>query len=168
MASYEPVNKPLKHTLGGVLRKNLITLLVTSTLLITSPLAGAQGTDQTPALLEQAKGGNADAQFRLGVMYHNGQGFVSDPAEAVRWWRLAAAQGNVNAQSGLGVMYGNGKGVTRDYVRAHMWFDLGATSGSTDSANNRDLIAKRMTPKQIAEAQKMAVECKNKGFKGCD
>ena len=82
--------------------------------------------------------------------------------------RLAAAQGNVNAQSGLGVMYGNGKGVTRDYVRAHMWFDLGAASGSTDSANNRDLIAKRMTPKQIAEAQKMAVECKNKGFKGCD
>ncbi|MBA0902129.1 MAG: sel1 repeat family protein [Candidatus Nitrotoga sp.] len=101
-------------------------------------------------------------------MYHNGQGVVSDHAEAVRWWRLAAAQGNVNAQSGLGVMYGNGKGVTRDYVRAHMWFDLGAASGSTDSANNRDLIAKRMTPKQIAEAQRVAAECKNKSFKGCD
>ena len=33
---------------------------------------------------------------------------------------------------------------------------------------NRDLAAKRMTPQQIAEAQKLARDSQAKQFKGCD
>ena len=62
------------------------------------------------------------------------------------------------AQNNLGVMYTNGEGVQQDYVRAHMWFNLSAMRGEQRAAKNKDNIAKRMTPAQIAEAQKLARE----------
>lgn len=66
-------------------------------------------------------------------------------------------------------MYANGQGVAQDYVRAHMWFNLGAISGdSADAASNRDIVAARMTPAQIAEAQAMARKCQASNFKQCD
>jgi hypothetical protein len=58
----------------------------------------------------------------------------------------------------LGVMYTNGWGVPQDYVRAHMWLNLSAAQGDQDAARDRDDIATRMTPAQIAEAQKLARE----------
>ena len=36
---------------------------------------------------------NAYSQYNLGVMYNNGRGVKQDYAEAVRWYKLAAAQG---------------------------------------------------------------------------
>lgn len=35
----------------------------------------------------------AEAQFNLGIMYHNGLGVPQDYAQAVAWYRKAAAQG---------------------------------------------------------------------------
>ena len=35
------------------------------------------------------------------------------------------------------------------------------------SLQNRDDVAKKMTPSQIAEAQKLARECVRKKYKGC-
>ena len=55
-------------------------------------------------------------------------------------------------------MYATGKGVPQDYVRAHMWFNLSAAQGIQNAARKRDDIATRMTPAQIAEAQKLARE----------
>ena len=112
--------------------------------------------------------GNSDAQFNLGVMYDIGQGVTQDYAEAVRWWKLAAAQGDATAQYNLGLMYGEGKGVVQDYTRAHMWFNLAAVTGDSVSVKNRDIVAKRMTPQQISEAQKLARECQARSFKNCD
>ena len=111
--------------------------------------------------------GNASAQLNLGVMYAKGQGVVQDYAEAVKWYRLAAAQGNASAQVNLGVMYATGEGVVQDYVRAHMWFNLASVKGDPDAKNARDLAASKMTPQQIAEAQKRASECLARDFKGC-
>ena len=53
-------------------------------------------------------------------------------------------------------MYANGQGVPQDYVLAHMWFNLAAAQGNEDGKKNRDIVAKRMTSEQIAEAQKLA------------
>jgi hypothetical protein len=33
---------------------------------------------------------------------------------------------------------------------------------------NRDIVAKRITPRQIAEAQQMASDCQQRKFKECD
>jgi TPR repeat protein len=66
------------------------------------------------------------------------------------------------------VMYARGQGVLQDSVKAHMWFNLAAAKGDADGAHNRDSLAKRMTPQQIAEAQKMARDCLARNLKGCD
>ena len=83
-----------------------------------------------------------------------------DYATAVRLIRPLAEQGDANAQYNLGVLYDNGLGVPQDKVRAYMWFALSAAQGKDGAAAFRDLIARRMTPAQIAEAQKLAQEWK--------
>ena len=72
------------------------------------------------------------------------------------------------AQFKLGVAYGIGQGVPQNYVLAHMWFNLAASrlehsSEMRETAiGNRNKIASKMTPAQIAEAQKLAREWKSK------
>ena len=83
---------------------------------------------------------------------------TQDDVQAVGWYRKAAAQGYASAQVNLGVMYGEGQGVPQDYIQAHKWYNLAASRGDKPAANNRDITAKRMTPTQIAEAQRLARE----------
>ncbi len=114
-----------------------------------------------------AEQGNAGTQRVLGVMYGKGRGIPQDYAEALRWYRKAAEQGDAHAQFNLGVMYVNGHGVPQDYALAHMWCNLAASrhppGEDLDRAvKNRDIVAMRMTPAQISEAQKLAREWKPK------
>ena len=115
-----------------------------------------------------AQQGEENAQSSLGVMYDKGEGVAQNHAEALKWYRLAAQQGEAVAQSNLGLKYFNGQGAVQDYVKAHSWFNLGAINGDAEAVKRRDLVAKRMTPQQIAEAQKLARDCQARNFKGCD
>jgi TPR repeat protein len=99
--------------------------------------------------------GNANAQVNLGQMYVSGVGVPQDYVRAHMWFNLAAAQGEVHAQYDLGIMYENGQGVPQDYVRAQMWFNLSVAQGAQEAVKNRNIFAQRMTPAQIAEAQKL-------------
>ncbi len=114
-----------------------------------------------------AEQGSAIAQNNLGLMYSEGKGASRDYAEAVGWWRKAAEQGYAKAQSRLGVMYDNGKGVPQDYAQAHKWYNLAASrfppgEDRNLAVKNRDILAKKLTPAQIFEAQKLAREWKPK------
>ena len=106
--------------------------------------------------------GDAEAQFNLGVRYGSGVGVSQDDAEAVRWYRLAADQGIARAQLFLGFMYEDGEGVPQDDVQAHMWFNLAASRLTGElremAVQDRDKVAGRMDPTQIAEAQRLASE----------
>ena len=93
---------------------------------------------------------------------------LQDYEESVKWYRKAARKGIANAQSNLGVMYEQGKGVIQSYVSAHMWYNLGAINGSDNGSNNRDIVAKEMTPAQIEEAQRKAKDCLKKSYRDCD
>jgi hypothetical protein len=86
---------------------------------------------------------------------------------AIRLCSHFAEQGDADAQNNLGGMYGMGKGVIQDNVYAHMWLNIAASSGNKVAVKNRDIVAKRMPPAQIAEAQKLARECVRKKYKGC-
>ena len=60
-------------------------------------------------------------------------------------------------------MYHYGRGVPQDYVQSHMWYNLAAAGllpgeDRDSAAENRDFVAKQMTPAQIAEAQRFARE----------
>ncbi len=104
--------------------------------------------------------GFAMAQHNLGFMYVNGQGVPQNHVEAVKLYRLAADQGEPNGQAKLGFMYASGLGVPQDYILAHLWLNLAAAQGDQLAAKNRDIVAPRMTPAQLAEAQKLAREWK--------
>lgn len=96
-------------------------------------LAAAERGDYTAALNEWrplAEQGNADAQYKLGIMYRRGEGVAQDYRTAIEWFKLAADQGNVAAQSNLGAIYDQGLGITQDSSAAFKWFKLAAESGN--------------------------------------
>ena len=92
---------------------------------------------------------------------------AGDYDTALQEWRLLAEQGDALAQFILGDMYYNGQGVLQDNVLAHMWLNLGAVNGHELGAKNRDIIAKKMTPQAIEQAQEMASECMSSDYKNC-
>ena len=55
-------------------------------------------------------------------------------------------------------MYDYGYGVPQDYVQAHMWLNLAAAQGDEQAAEFRDIVAAKMTPAKIEEAQRLARE----------
>jgi hypothetical protein len=108
--------------------------------------------------------GDAPAQFYLGFMYSEGQGVPQDYAEAVKWFQLAAERGDAQAQYNLGLSYAKGEtgAGDPDNVSAYMWFNISAASFATTdprrstAMSSRDAVAAKMTPEEIAEAQKRA------------
>lgn len=98
------------------------------------------------------------ADFQTGLVAYN----LGDYARALREWTPLAEQENPLAQFYLGALYQDGLGVPQDYVQAHMWYNLAGTNGNQDAVEFRDRLAGKMTPAQIAEAQKLAREWKSK------
>jgi uncharacterized protein len=82
----------------------------------------------------------------------------SDYAMALKEWRPLADQGLADAQASLGWLYFEGFGVPQDYLQAHMWLNLAAAQGNERGRMNRDMVAAKMTPSQIEEAQRLARE----------
>jgi len=115
-----------------------------------------------------AEKGDANAQFSLGALYNHGQGVAQDYKTAVKWYTLAAEQGKASAQYNIALMYDHGKGIAQDYVKAHMWFNIAAIDGDADAIKNGDIVTKKMSSAQIAEAQKAASRCIKQNFKNCD
>ena len=156
----------------------IATLCAGVTLGLTAPawaglnegVAAAKRGDYATALREWrplAEQGNAKAQHNLGLIYGKGLGVSQDYAEALQWFRKAAEQGYAKAQYNLGVMYAKGRGVPQDYAQAHMWFNFAASrfppgEDRDKAVKNRDHVAKRMTPAQISEAEKLAREWRPK------
>lgn len=76
-----------------------------------------------------AERGDANAQYRLGSCYSNGDGVETNKAEAVRWYRMAAEQGHAGAQGSLGMCYANGNGVETNKAEAVKWCRKAAEQG---------------------------------------
>ncbi len=122
--------------------------------------------DYTEALKwfhKAAEQGLHGARYRLGQMYAKGKGVPQDYTEAAKWFHKVAERGDPLAQSHLGILYAKGKGVPQDYVQAHKWFSLAASrwfrgERHKEAVHNRNVIKKRMTPAQVAEAHKLAHE----------
>ena len=113
-------------------------------------------------LQKQAEQGDSAAQRILGRMYYRGNEVPQNFSKAFKWLRLAAEQRYDKAQRGLGLLYFNGQGVPQDYIQAHKWLDL-ATVGLIGEdreiyIKDRNRVAKKMTNREIAEAQRLANE----------
>lgn len=111
-------------------------------------------------LRKAAEQGHSFAQYALGHLYAKGESVPEDDKEAVKWYRKAAEQGHANAQNNLGRMFYNGEGVPGNYAEAYKWFNLAAAQGDELAKKNKANIARKMTPQQIAEAQRLSAAFK--------
>jgi uncharacterized protein len=93
--------------------------------------------------------GNAQAQYKIGLMYYSGEGVTQNPAEAARWFRRAADQGSPDAQHYLGMMYEDGNGVPKDLAEAAKWIRKAAEQGSMYA--QRDLASKYYHGEGVAQ-----------------
>ncbi len=73
--------------------------------------------------LPLARRGDADAQYALGWMYHNGYGLRIDDETAIYWWEKAAENKNPEAIMALAMLYHQGgKTVKKDAEKAVHYF----------------------------------------------
>jgi TPR repeat protein len=61
--------------------------------------------EQVDKIRLAAEQGNAEAQYRLGVMYAKGRGVKKDRSAALRWYRRSAGQGYGKAKEALEIYY---------------------------------------------------------------
>ena len=147
----------------------LIMCLLTVGFVSADYQAGAEAYEQgdyetaLQELAPLAEEGNPKAQFHLGQMYAKGNGVPHNDEEAAELYKKAAEQGDSGSQYRLGMMYENGEGVAQDYVASYIWYHLASQGHEFESARkHRNRVAEKMTPAQIAEAQRRAREWKPK------
>ena len=86
-------------------------------------------------LLAVAEAGDAEAQYKLGVIYENGQGVEDNCMAAARWYKLSAEQGYAKAQFNLALLYKSGLGVTRNLQTAKHWMEQAANANMPEAIN---------------------------------
>ncbi|MGB5202271.1 MAG: tetratricopeptide repeat protein [Sedimenticolaceae bacterium] len=119
------------------------------------------------AVRKAANGGNAEAQFRLGVMYGNGDGVALDYEQAHHWFERAAAQGHEKALITLAWMFANGTGVVMDEGRARELYMLAAQHGSAKAqyvVGTMYRFAQYGARKDIAQAVKWYLKAADQGM----
>ena len=89
----------------------------------------------------RGEAGDAEAQFTLGFIYDFGVGVQEDDAEAVAWYRKAAAQGHATAQNNLGRMHADGEGVPQNDIEAVDWYRKAAMQGDATAQKNLGVMA---------------------------
>jgi uncharacterized protein len=140
-------------------------------------------------LISSARTGDAEAQYNLGRIYHQGIGVKQNNTEAADWYRRAAEQGHGDAQNSLGLllvadhrdypgaaqqgqvqaqrdlgkMYERGQGVMPDYVEAYKWLKLAQLKGDEEAGKELKAGSASMTADQIAAAEKLVQEVQTRG-----
>ena len=83
------------------------------------------------AVVERAGKGHADAQFRMGLIYFEGDIVSKDARQAAGWFRKAAEQGHAHGQYNLALKYLLGEGVAKDLRATASWYRKAAEQGDT-------------------------------------
>ena len=106
----------------------------------------------------KAEKGDADAQYKVGVMYRDGKTVNADLKQAFRHFKKAGDQGHVMAQYELGVLHLHGKGVKRDAIAAFTWLNIAGANGNRIAAEALGKFPVRLTKDQISKADALARE----------
>lgn len=119
--------------------------------------------------LQAALAGDPRSMFDLGSMYEFGMGVAVDLRQAAVWYRHAADYGHAQGAYNLGTMLESGEAGQQDLVEAYKYYKVAADNGfagvpydnqrlriNRDAPTPLELIARKMTPEQITEANKRA------------
>jgi len=107
-------------------------------------------------LRKLADQGDADAQWQMGVRYHNGEDVPRDDVQAMQWFLRAAEQGHVIAQATLGAYYWAGRGVPQDLSKSYFWSAIALAEGDKNSKSRLEGLASQMTRAQVSAARQQA------------
>ncbi|MEQ9520626.1 MAG: peptidoglycan-binding protein [Parvibaculum sp.] len=106
----------------------------------TTPVTQAPAPGSRSALRTAAAGGNAAAQYEVGVRYARGGGVPQDLDQAAYWFELAAKQDLAIAQYRLATLYEKGRGVPLNMELARQWYEKAAQAGNVKAMHNLAVI----------------------------
>jgi TPR repeat protein len=116
-------------------------------------------------LLRAAEAGDAGSQCNLGILCDNGiddngHAVAGNRREAVKWLLAAAEQGLPRAQVKLAEVYAASPDISGSLASAGGWFLLAALGSHGvhlhRARSGYERVASRLTPAQIAEANRFA------------
>lgn len=90
----------------------------------------------TRSIAELARGGDPEAQYKLGHLHWSGNGVVVDLAEGFQWFLRSAEQGHAAAQCYVGFAYSQGHGVPQAFDKAVHWYSKSADQGYAQAQHN--------------------------------
>ena len=109
---------------------------------VAADFAAAEAAEQRGDVLAAYEAGRTDAEAGdapclnyLGVISERGRGVTRNATEAVRLFRLAAAQGLAAAQYNVGRAYATGLGVRKNQPEAARWYRMAAKQGDPAAQN---------------------------------
>jgi len=76
-----------------------------------------------------AKKGDLDAQFKLGLMYIEGDAINKNTSKGLKWLRSAAGNKHLNSQVKLGDLLYKGDQLDQNYVESAKWYHKAAEQG---------------------------------------
>ena len=117
-------------------------------------------------LTRKANGGNAIAQYELGLYYLLGIGTVPDTVKAAYWTKKAADQHHAVAEFNMSVFYTNGWGVPWNPFNAYKNIRAAAEAGLIEAEyyTSRFLLEDLVVPRNIPEAYRWVKLSADSGF----
>jgi len=91
------------------------------------------------------------SQYNLAIMLEEGRGGAPDTKAALDFYRAAALQNFAPAQNNLGILLAEGRAGPADLIEAYTWLALSVENGA--KVTGRDILARQISPAQLAEAQ---------------
>lgn len=90
--------------------------------------------------LQEAKLGNSEAEFDVGLMYLTGDGIAKDAEQALSWLLKAANHEVIDAQYNAALMYLTGDGIDANTEQAFVWMTKAALNNRVDAQYNLGLM----------------------------
>src|SRR5215469_3146549 len=112
-------------------------------------------------ILAAARGGNVDAQLRMGADCFGRAKFN----EAAEWFRLAAEQDSAEAQNALATLHLNGMGVAQDTRGAFGLFERAAASGLREAHYNLSILLFNGVGRDIPRAEEHLLKAARAGHR---
>ncbi len=103
--------------------------------------------------MEQAKKGNRDAQYEIGMAYYTGE-LPQSEQTALHWFYQAAQNGHTNAQLFLGMNYYRKGRTPADSIQAYIWLTLAAKKNQPEIARLRKVLMQHMSVQDLDTAKK--------------
>jgi TPR repeat protein len=80
-------------------------------------------------ITELAKNDDAEAQYKLALIYELGMGVEKDLSQAFLWYQKSAQQNHPKAQYNLGIFFALGKYLEKDITQAKHWIKQAHKNG---------------------------------------